>query len=320
MQHFLTKPLKEYGILSLDEAKIRLNNLSLKLVAELAKRKEQEEIKEINMLGLGNSISAGWSAINNDVKPLVNKLEDFIMPYSIKYDVPINIRSYILAANNSNQNIYELLKENPDLKRIHALFLETFLEWKRDFKDTPFENYVDKEIALAFYPENNVKLKDNFGEDKVTFSFFNGSTGLFCNEYVAISKNPSWQEAKKILTKEGRKKILLEEQKYLIYIRDFLLKQSKSSYVTIGNFPYCSTPLGAFINPIFKEFNNHIKSTTNLERTSFYNGITIAFIEQYEGKLKLDNHPTIEEQYTSLVGYVNHLLKNIANTKRLLKK
>ena len=75
------------------------------------------------------------------------------------------------------------------------------------------------------------------------------------------------------------------------------------------------TPLGAFINPIFKEFNNHIKSTTNLERTSFYNGITLAFIEQYEGKLKLDNHPTIEEQYTSLVGYVNHLLKNIANTK-----
>ena len=63
MQHFLTKPLKEYGILSLDEAKIRLNNLSLKLVAELAKRKDQEEIKEINMLGLGNSISAGWSAI-----------------------------------------------------------------------------------------------------------------------------------------------------------------------------------------------------------------------------------------------------------------
>ena len=53
MQHFLTKLLKEYGILSLDEAKIRLNNLSLKLVAELAKRKEQEEIKEINMLGLG---------------------------------------------------------------------------------------------------------------------------------------------------------------------------------------------------------------------------------------------------------------------------
>ena len=159
------------------------------------------------MLGLGNSISAGWSAINNDVKPLVNKLEDFIMPYSIKYDVPINIRSYILAANNCNQNIYELLKENPDLKKIHDLFLETFLEWKRDFKDTPFENYVDKEIALAFYPENNVKLKDNFGEDKVTFSFFNGSTGLFCNEYVAISKNPSWQEAKKILTKEGRKKI-----------------------------------------------------------------------------------------------------------------
>ena len=41
------------------------------------------------MLGLGNSISAGWSAINNDVKPLVNKLEDFIMPYSIKYDAPI---------------------------------------------------------------------------------------------------------------------------------------------------------------------------------------------------------------------------------------
>lgn len=242
------------------------------------------------------------------------------MPYSIKYDVPINIRSYILAANNSNQNIYELLKENPDLKRIHDLFLETFLEWKRDFKDTPFENYVDKEIALAFYPENNVKLKDNFGEDKVTFSFFNGSTGLFCDEYVAISKNLSWQEAKKILTKEGRKKILLEEQKYLIYIRDFLLKQSKSSYVTIGNFPFCSTPLGAFINPIFKEFNNYIKSTTNLERTSFYNGITLAFIEQYEGKLKLDNHPTIEEQYTSLVSYVNHLLKNIANTKRLLKK
>ena len=103
------------------------------------------------------------------------------MPYSIKYDAPINIRSYILAANNSNQNIYELLKENPDLKRIHDLFLETFLEWKRDFKDTPFENYVDKEIALAFYPENNVKLKDNFGEDKVTFCFFDGFTGFFCD-------------------------------------------------------------------------------------------------------------------------------------------
>ena len=59
------------------------NKETLKIISDLFVRfmgdlLEEAKISKINFVGIGNSISAGWCAVDNDVRPLVMKLEQFL--------------------------------------------------------------------------------------------------------------------------------------------------------------------------------------------------------------------------------------------------
>lgn len=315
MLTILTKPLSKYKVLKEQDAKTQLGHLSEELVKKLSQLQHQEGYKQIVLLGVGNSVAAGWSAVNNNVNPLVNKLDEFILPYAEQYDLDIAIRSYTLASHNANDKIYELLLQDPSQDTIRERFEQSFDEWKESFANTAFENYVDKEEAMKFYPGGAQKFSDNFGENELTLTFFNGCSGLMLEKLSSILENPNLQNITTIMTKNGRRELYSEEVKYLTLIRDYILFQSKHSYLTIGNFPYFNTPAGIIVNPIICEFNKHISSVTDHERTDFYDGMNLSFFQDYNGNLKIDNHPTVEEQYSSLVGYVNHVIGEIDKPK-----
>lgn len=315
MLTLLTKPLSEYKVLGEQEAKTKLGKLSEELVKKLSQLQHQEKYDQIVLLGVGNSIAAGWSATNNNVNPLVNKLDEFILPYAKQYDIDIAIHSYTLASHNTNDKIYKLLLQDPSLDTIRERFEQSFDEWKEIFANTAFENYVDKEEAMKFYLEGTQKFSDNFGENLLTLTFFNGCSGLVLEKLNLIIQQPNLQSIKTIITKNGRSKLYKEEVKYLTLIRDYILSQSTHSYLTIGNFPYINTMSGLIVNPIIDEFNHHISSVANHERTDFYDGMSLSFFQDYNEKIKVDNHPTVSEQYSSLIGYVNHLIDKIDKPK-----
>ena len=128
---------------------------------------------------------------------------------------------------------------------------------------------------------------------------------------MAMTEESKIEPLKSILTKKGRKELYQEEIYYLKSIRDYLLSLSDNSILTIGNFPYFNTPLGVFVNPIISEFNGEIRKAVEGEKTSFYEGMSLSFLEEYGGKIKVDNHPTIDEQYASLLGYAEHINEKV---------
>lgn len=68
---------------------------------------EEAKLEKINIVGIGNSISGGWTAVDNDVCPLILKLEPLLRDKSND----INLSSFALIGNNSNKRIYESLKK-----------------------------------------------------------------------------------------------------------------------------------------------------------------------------------------------------------------
>ena len=230
---------------------------------------------------------------------------------SVMEDLDLELLSYPLASQNNNHNIYDFLRTNPSLSDVRKRFEASFDGWKKEFQNTPFENYVDKDVAMSYYPEGDRRLEDNFSDDILTFIFFNGSSGLILEKLMAMTKESKIEPLKSILTKKGRKELYQEEVYYLKSIRDYLLSLSDNSILTIGNFPYFNTPLGVFVNPIISEFNGEIRKAVEGEKTSFYEGMSLSFFEEYGGKIKVDNHPTIDEQYASLLGYAEHINEKV---------
>lgn len=55
-----------------------------------------------------------------------------------------------------------------------------------------------------------------------------------------------------------------------------------------------------------------LKSLSNEStKTVYFEGCYLDLILKYNGKLKLDNHPSLEWQYTSLVNYLKFLMNEI---------
>lgn len=308
---YITTPTKKRQVPSQEKTSSNLIVVSKDLVRSLKKAKKKATWDKVRILGLGNSLASGWTAIDNNVEPLVNKLRPFIMPFAKEEDLDLELLSYPLASQNNNHNIYDFLRTNPSLSDVRKRFEASFDGWKKEFQNTPFENYVDKDVAMSYYPEGDRRLEDNFSDDILTFIFFNGSSGLILEKLMAMTEESKIEPLKSILTKKGRKELYQEEIYYLKSIRDYLLSLSDNSILTIGNFPYFNTPLGVFVNPIISEFNGEIRKAVEGEKASFYEGMSLSFFEEYGGKIKVDNHPTIDEQYASLLGYAEHINEKV---------
>ena len=282
---------------SLEECYCLLDDISKVFVKFLNHLMEIMEVNQVNLVGVGNSISGGWTAINNNVCPWIEKLKPFIDVNN--HDLNIEFANFSIVGNNSNQQIYEFIKNNPSLSEVKKHFSSVFDNWKKVYKGSLLENYVDKEIALSFYLESNNRLLNYYGDDVFTLTTFFGCTGELLDHLNQVK------------FKEGREKIFQKEVLYMQKILLYLLSLSKNSYVTIGNFPYISRYI-PIISSWIKDINKQIEDCAHHEsKTMYFDGVYLDLVTLYNGKLKLDNHPNLRWQYTSLYHYVHFLMQQI---------
>ena len=287
----------------LTSIKNKLDIISALFIEFICDLLEETKLQKVNLIGIGNSISGGWTAVNNDVCPLIDKLRPFLTQKCINAGIDINLNSFALIGDNSNEKIYESLLSNPSLKDIKDFFESMFDTWKVTYNHTLFENYVDKEIALSYYSDSLTRFNDFYKDDALTITNFNGCTGKFLENslhyFLEILVN-NWS-------------FLEDEINYLNKIIIYLTNLSNNSYVTIGNFPYL-THNYLFLNKIIASINKKIKNgTSNLDKIMYFNEIKLELINHINGKIKIDNHPSLCLQYTSLCNYLLYLIGTLPN-------
>ncbi len=255
-------------------------------------------IANINMVGIGNSISGGWTAINDNVCPQIEKLHPYLDEKIRNAGINLNLTSFALIGDNSNKKIYEFLSQNPSLSDVKSHFEEVFDFWKKRFSGTPFENYVKKEAAMQYYHDSSVRFKDFYNSNALTITSFNGCTGKFLDNYI------------RYLFEMLRNKwsFLEEEIEELKKIIQLITSLSEHSYITIGNIPYLSRNYLLF-NDLINRVNQRIKRETNIDtRIAYFDQVEIEFINRFNGKIKLDNHPSLALQYETLSKYLLFLM------------
>lgn len=305
---------------SLEKSYELLDIISQQFVAFLNNLMEITEVNEINLIGTGNSISAGWTAVNNNVCPWLDKLKPFVLANK-SADTKINFATFSLAGQNANRNILEFLNNNPSLTDVRNHFITVFDGWKNDFNGTLFENYVDKTAALSFYPEGDKRLFDYYSDESFSITSFFGCTGELINDVDKIKD--------RVLNGEQLKEVIALETTYLEKIINLLTNLSENSYVTVGNFPLIARKWLFFLNNLINKFNKEIeKVASNNDKTLYFAEAKLDLINVYNGKIKIDNHPNLEWQYTTLYNYVIflmqylplELIKNKDLSDELLKK
>lgn len=289
----LLKPHDKYSIISKEEAIERIEELSYYLYEYLLIKKEYMNFKKINLIGIGNSISAGWSKVDQDVMPFIKKFERIYRCVTNDKEL-LKMHSFTLMDKNSNNEIYNFLLSNPSPGAVFERFQIDFQNFRQKFKFTPFRNKIDWEKAKTLYEKEGKSFFQIFYDSRdVNITLFNGFTGGLLNE------------PQKMLSLRGREEIMNDEMLYAGKIVD-LLKQLRS-YVIIGNFPEFSTSIGNKLNYIINEFNRQIKSFSEKNGCTFLDIVTLQGFQKYNGKIYIDNHPTINEQYTSLYKFVSFL-------------
>lgn len=255
---------------------------------------------KINLVGIGNSVSAGWTAIDNNVQPWLEKLKPFLESYPIK-GFDLNISSYTLAGNNSNENIYKFLSSDPTLNDVKEHFELIFDDWKDEFNGTIFENYVDKDIALQYYFDKDIKFSSYYENNALTITNFCGCTGEFLNQ---IYRGDNFKI-------NGLKIIFQKEILYLEKIILLLQGLSNTSYVTIGNFPYVANRYLLFLNHLIKKINQDIENSARKYDVMYFDGYNLDLVSKFNGKIKIDNHADLKWQYTSLYNYLIFLMQQL---------
>lgn len=284
--------------MSLEESYEKLEIASKKLIELLAVIVESSDVNKINFVGIGNSIAAGWSAIDNNVNPWVNKLEPFIKNEAKKVGIDVDFVNFSLASDNSNKEIYDFIKLNPSLTDVKEKFIYSFDKWKKEFDNTLFQNYVDKDIAVSFYKDSNTKLKDYYNNDSLTITSVFSSTGKILEDITSL------------FDKQKFNNVIKSEMYYLKMIDLYIKLLSNKSIVINGNFPHISNKYLSFLNNIIDNFNRSISDVcVNNHNIEYFDNIYLDFAMKYNNKIKFDNHPSIAWQYTSLYYYLMFVIR-----------
>lgn len=179
-------------------------------------------------------------------------------------------------------------------------FSTVFDNWKKVYQGTCLENYVDKDIAMSFYPSGAEHFQDFYDSQALTITSFFGCTGELLNHLD------------KIIFKMERQLVFEKEILYLQKIITYVLSLSKNSYMTIGNFPLITRYI-PFITSWIQSINQTIQNCTSQYFNTFYfEGVYLDLLNRYQGKLKLDNHPSLEWQYYSLYQYIRFLMQHLS--------
>ncbi len=312
--NIITEVTKKYSILSKDEAISRIIDNSDLFFKNLEEYLKLMKIEKVNFVGIGNSLSAGWSAIDQDVRPFILKLQEIMKDQIIKKGFDISFYNYALAANNSNEKILNFLQGNPTEKDVKHHFINDVNQWKKKFDNTLLENYIDLNKALDFYPNSNTAFKNVYCDNILTFTLLNSCTGGFLE---------SLKKKKLKDMKDSFKK----DKEYLVSIIDYLkqLKKENINLISVGNFPYISTSSGVLINKLIDYLiNDDIQKICLNNNVTYFNKNQIALFQKYKNPhtiaygIKVDNHPRMDEQYTVLYYYFNSVTEMLETKKKLL--
>ena len=284
------------------EIKQVLDDITTIYIEFLCDLLELNQFERINLIGIGNSISAGWTAVDNNVQPLVEKLHEFVDKKCEQAHIDFNLASFSIAGKNSNEEIYKFLISNPSLEDVKKHFEKIFDYWKKEFNGTMLENRIDKEVALSYYySDSKTKFSDFYDKDSLTITSFNGCTGEFLNNptenLIGIIKN-QWT-------------FLNKELNYLERIITYLENKTEYSFITVGNFPYITRkwlPLKGTIDKINEQIE---KTTAQHSKSMYFNGIKLDLVNIVDGRIKVDNHPNLLLQYRSLCDYLLFLMERI---------
>ena len=298
---------EKYPVISKEEAIERIKNLSETFIEKLKTNLYITKCEEVNMVGLGNSLSSGWSATDHDVRPFLLKLQAILQEELDHSGVKIDFHNYSLCANNCNEEIYRFLLTNPSELDVKKRFQQDKQSWDYKFYKTFFQNYIPSDIACSYYPETEHRFLEDYHSHSLTITHLNGCTGGILN---AFSKNYP-DKFLKIL--ESYYEDLEYLKMLILYLKS--LKEQERNIITIGNFPYVSTKLGWLMNGIILNMNKAISKISEEELVYYFDKNQLAFFQEFvnpetnKKELKMDNHPTIEEQYTVLYYYFKTIIQ-----------
>ncbi len=313
----LTKITKDYQIISSEEAQYNIIKKSKEFLEITERYLNLVKANKVNFIGLGNSLSSGWSAVNQDVRPFILKLKMILNEKIQEAGIDINFYNYSIPANNSNKQILEFIKQNPTETDVKKHFESDVKQWKEYFNNTLFENYIDLNKALKLYPNSNIDFLSNYDNDSVTISLLNGCTGSllhYLNQKFSL---------------ENIHKGFAEDKDNLIILIEYLkkLKENYKNIIFIGNFPYISTPIGLIINRyIDKIINNDIRNICEDNNIYYFGKNQISLLQPFVNPvtkkkvIKVDNHPRMDEQYTVLYHYFCNVISNLEDRSRSLVK
>ena len=314
---FLTKITKNYQIMSSEEAQYNIIKKSKEFLEITERYLNLVKANKVNFIGLGNSLSAGWSAVNQDVRPFILKLKKILAEEINNSGIDINFYNYAIAANNSNWQILDFIKQNPTETDVKKHFIADVKQWKEEFDNTLFENYIDLNEAVKLYPDSNTEFLSNYKNDSLTINLLNGCTGAFLNN---VTDQFSFENIIKGFKEDKDNLVLLIE-----YLKN--LKEDDKNMIFIGNFPHISTPVGLIANRYLdKIINNDIKTICAENNVNFFAKNQIALLQPFinpvtkKKVIKVDNHPRMDEQYTVLFHYFCDVITTLKNKSRTLTK
>ena len=274
---------------SLEESYEILDNLTKAFVPFLEHLMEILEVNRVNLVGVGNEVSAGFVNSSTPFTPWLDKLDPFIKAHN-NTGLDINIGSYSLLKNNSNFRIYRYLNSNPSGIDVKENMMKELRSQKGGYDLSILDNY----------PEKDIRFSNMYGDNIFTITNFIGSTGEIL------------QHLDKAALKSSRMKMFEKEMLYFSKILSKLIVQSEHSYITVSNVttPTRYVPL---VSSKIKKFNKEIedKALAHLY-TMFFDGFTHDLMQKDQnGKNKLSFIPDEEDQYQALCKYVEFLMQQL---------
>lgn len=273
---------------SLEESYEILDNLTKAFVPFLEHLMEILEVNRVNLVGVGNEVSAGFVNSSTPFTPWLDKLEPFIEAHNTGLD--INIATYSLLKKNSNLRIYQFLNGNPTGMDVKDNMIDALRSQKAGY---------DLSI-LKDYPDQATSFSNMYGDDIFTITNFIGSTGEIL------------QHLDKAALKSNRMKMFEKEMLYFSKILSKLIVQSEHSYITVSNVP-TPTRYVPLVSSKIKKVNKEIedKALAHLY-TMFFDGFTHDLMQKDQnGKNKLSFIPDEEDQYQALCKYVEFLMQQL---------
>ena len=274
---------------SLEESYEILDNLTKAFVPFLEHLMEILEVNRVNLVGVGNEVSAGFVNSSIPFTPWLDKLDPFIKAHN-NTGLDINIGSYSLLKNNSNFRIYRYLNSNPSGIDVKENMMKELRSQKGGYDLSILDNY----------PEKDIRFSNMYGDNIFTITNFIGSTGEIL------------QHLDKAALKSSRMKMFEKEMLYFSKILSKLIVQSEHSYITVSNVP-TPTRYVPLISSKIKKVNKEIedKALAHLY-TMFFDGFTHDLMQKDQnGKNKLSFIPDEEDQYQALCKYVEFLMQQL---------